>query len=100
MHAELEDWKNGWYGVELGLTADEIETLIARLRMLQAEPDQHFHLSSTYRGDGGLGDILIYVQDTSEPGNMEPIGGKALGPGETLPTRGDTGDPAPGATRE
>ncbi len=93
MHAELEDWKNGWYGVELGLTADEIDTLIDRLRMLQAEPDQHFHLSSTYQGEGGLGDIMIYVQDPSEPDNMEPIGRKALGPGEDVPIRGESEGP-------
>lgn len=85
MHSELEDWKNGWYGVQLGLLAEEIDAFIERLRMLKAEPDQHFHLSSTYKGSGGLGDITIYVQDRSEPSNMEPIGGKALAPGDALP---------------
>ena len=53
MHTELEDWKNGWYGVQLGLTTKEIDVLIARLQMLKVEPDQHFHLSSTYQGGGG-----------------------------------------------
>jgi hypothetical protein len=85
MRTELEDWKNGWYGVLLGISAEEINVLIERLQMLKAEPDQHFHLRSTYEGDGGLGDITIYVQDPAEPSNMESIGGRALAPGETIP---------------
>lgn len=84
MHTQLADWKNGWFGVELGLALPEIDVLIQRLQMLKAEPDQHFHLSSTYQGSGGLGDILIYVQDDSEPNNMEAIGSKALRSGATI----------------
>ena len=86
MHTELEDWKNGWYGVQLGLTTKEIDVLIERLQMLKVEPDQHFHLSSTYQGSGGLGDSTVYVQDSSTPSNMESIGSKALAPGDTIPT--------------
>ena len=62
MHTSLEDWRNGWYGVYLGISPEEIDGLIERLEMLKTEPDQHFHLSSTYQGEGGLGDITIYVQ--------------------------------------
>ena len=86
MHTELEDWKNGWYGVQLGLTTKEIDVLIELLQMLKVEPDQHFHLSSAYKGSGGLGDITVYVQDSSTPSNMESIGSKALAPGDTIPT--------------
>ena len=86
MHTELEDWKNGWHGVQLGLTTEEIDALIERLLMLRAEPDQHFHLTSTYKGNGGLGDITIYVQAPSEPSNMEAISSKAHGPGDTILT--------------
>ena len=85
MHTELEDWKNGWYGVQLGISAEEIDILIERLQMLKAEPDQHFHLSSNYQGSGGLGDIAIYVQDPSKPSNMATIGSKALAPGDIIP---------------
>jgi hypothetical protein len=63
MHSKLEDWKNGWFGVELGFSKEEIDRLIERLRMIQNDPDQHFHLSSDYKGDGGIGDILICIQD-------------------------------------
>ena len=85
MHTELEDWKNGWFGVQLGLTTKEIDVLIERLQMLKVEQDQHFHLSSTYQGGGGLGDITVYVQDSSTLSNMESIGSKALAPGDTIP---------------
>ncbi|CAN5457633.1 hypothetical protein BH09VER1_BH09VER1_55460 [soil metagenome] len=85
MHTELEDWKNSWHGVQLALTHEEIDTLIERLQMLKTEPDQHFHLTSTYKGSGGVGDITIYVQDPSEPDNMESIGSKALAPGHLAP---------------
>ena len=87
MHTELQGWENGWYGLSLGISAAEIDVLIERLQMLKAEPEQHFHLSSTYEGPAGLGDITIYVQDPTEPSNMEPIGGRALAPGEAIPTR-------------
>ena len=100
MHTELEDWNNGWYGVLLGISAEEIDVLIERLKMLKAEPDQHFHLSSTYEGSGGLGDITIYVQDLSEPSNMAAIGSKALAPGDTIAPRaterGAAADPGHG----
>ena len=84
MHTELEDWKNGWYGVQLGITAEEIDVLIERLRMLKEEPDQHFHLTSTYKDGGGVGDITVYVQETLKPNNMEDVGGKALAPGTVI----------------
>jgi hypothetical protein len=83
MHAKLEDWKNGWFGVELGLSPDEIDPLIKLLQMLKSEPDQHFHLGSDYSGSGGLGDITFYVQTPDEPNNMVTFG-KALAPGSKL----------------
>ena len=87
MHTALEDWKNGWYGVHLGISTEEIDVLIERLKMLKAEPDQHFHLSTTYEGSGGLGDIAVYVQDSSVRSNVEAIGSRAFAPGEAIPTR-------------
>lgn len=88
MRTELEDWKNGWYGVQLAVSAEEIDVLIARLQMLKAEPDQHFHLSSTYQGTGGLGDITVYVQGPSEASNMQSIGSRAFAPGDSIPAPG------------
>jgi hypothetical protein len=84
MHTKLQDWKNGWFGVELGVSNDEIDSLIALLGMLKKEPDQHFHLSSDYKGVTGVGDITVYVQAPDEPNNMVAFG-KALAPGAEVP---------------
>lgn len=84
MHTELENWNNGWFGLQLGLNALEIDVLIERLQMLKADPEQHFHLTSTHRGAGGLGDVTIYVQVPSEPDNMEAIGDGAMALGDNI----------------
>jgi len=83
MHAKLDDWKNGWFGVQLGVKKEEIDHLIALLQMLKEEPDQHFHLSSDYKGSGGLGDIEVSIQSADQVSNMESLG-RALAPGEYI----------------
>jgi len=93
MHSKLADWKNGWFGVEIGVNRSDIDALIAKLTMLREEPDQHFHLSSDYKGTGGLGDLTFYVQSEREPDNMESSG-KALAPGTTIP------DPSPNQSKD
>jgi hypothetical protein len=84
MHTKLEDWKNGWFGVELGILPDEIDSLIAQLTMLKNDHDQHFHISSDYKAAGGLGDIMIYVQSAAEASNMESPSSRAFAPGEEI----------------
>ncbi|WPD23156.1 MAG: hypothetical protein SD837_01060 [Candidatus Electrothrix scaldis] len=83
MYVDIEDWKNGWYGIELGLARAEIDELISLLQMIKDDPDQHFHISSEHQGEGGVGDIEVYVNDGREPNNMF-LGGKALGPGDDI----------------
>ena len=83
MHAKLEDWKNGWFGVQLAIKRGEIDRVIELLRMLKGEPDQHFHFSSDYKAAGGLGDIAVFIQADEQASNMEPLG-KALAPGEHI----------------
>ena len=80
MNAQLEDWKNGWHGLHLGLSLKEIERLIQLLKALQANPNQHFHASGSHEGPGGLGDIEVYVKDASEPDNLS-FSSLALAPG-------------------
>ena len=85
MYAELEDWNNGWWGLRLGVRPEEIEQLIALLRRLQGDPEQHFHLSSRDNsGPGGVGDIEISVASYEEPDNIQ-IGSLAIGPGAVFP---------------
>jgi len=80
MHADIEDWENGWYGIGIGLEPEEIDTLIDLLNIIKNDHEQHFHLSSEYEGEGGVGDIEIYVKDQKKKNNMSLLG-KALGPG-------------------
>jgi hypothetical protein len=70
LHVELEDWKNGWSGVSIGIAKEEIETLIELLQMLKADPEQHFHISSDYKESGGIGGIEIYVKTPEQQNNM------------------------------
>ncbi|MCP4675705.1 MAG: hypothetical protein GY854_09410 [Deltaproteobacteria bacterium] len=83
MHTRIEDWKNSWFGIQLGLSASEIEKLIANLKELLQDHDQHFHLTSTYEGSGGVGDIEIYLKDDTELDNMK-VSSRAYAPGEEV----------------
>lgn len=83
MYVDIEDWKNGWYGIGIGLASGEIDELIALLQMIKSDPEQHFHISSEFQGEGGVGDIEIYVNDDHKKNNMSFLG-KALGPGEEI----------------
>jgi hypothetical protein len=83
MYVDIEDFKNGWYGIGMGISIEEIDVLIHLLLMLKAHPDQHFHISSEYKGSGGVGDIEVYLKDKIQNHNMI-IMGKARGPGEEV----------------
>ena len=83
MHGIIKDWKNGWFGVELGFDLDEIDALIELLQMIKKDPEQHFHMSSEHRGDGGLGDIEVFVRSKSEEHNMR-LSSLAMAPGDEI----------------
>lgn len=83
MHATLESWKDGWFGLCIGLDRDEIDALIEMLLMIKEDPEQHFHISSDYRAAGGLGDIEVAIRSADEAHNMM-LSGRALAPGEAL----------------
>jgi len=87
MHAELEDWNNGWHGLRLSLRPSDISRLIELLRNLQEDPEQHFHISSDYAGESGLGDIEISVAGESEQDNMR-LSSLAIAPGTDVPEAG------------
>ena len=83
MHVKIEDWENGWSGISVGIDPDEIDRFIELLKMIKEDREQHFHLSSDYKGTGGIGDIEISIRSESEEHNMS-LSGRALAPGETL----------------
>ncbi|MCC6140397.1 MAG: hypothetical protein IT389_07255 [Nitrospira sp.] len=83
MHVKIEDWKNGWSGISVGIDPDEINRFIELLKMIRENPEQHFHVSSDYKGTGGVGDIEVFIRGENEEHNMS-LSGRALAPGETL----------------
>ena len=83
MYLKLEDWKNDFFGIELGLSLNEIDELIELLQMIKADDEQHFHISSDYKGKGGIGDIVISQRYEGQKDNIF-ISGKALAPGEEV----------------
>jgi hypothetical protein len=83
MRASLENWKNGWTEVEVSLSATDIDRLIALLKMIKADPDQHFHATSDFVGTGGIGQITFQIQQPSESDNLS-LGSRALGEGESI----------------
>jgi len=83
MYSKLEDWKNDFFGIELGLSLNEIDELIELLQMIKADDEQHFHISSDYKGKGGIGDIVISQRYEGQKDNIFILG-KALAPGEEI----------------
>jgi len=83
MRANFADWQNGWFGLSLELTVEEIDQLISMLQIVRDDPEQHFHITSDYKASGGLGDIEICRMTQSLPHNMK-ISGRAIGPGEAI----------------
>lgn len=81
MNVTLEDWKNGWFGVGLGLAPAEVDAFIAHLQKLKADPEQHFHITREHKGAGGVGDIEVFVDPAAVAGNMR-LSSLALVPGE------------------
>jgi len=83
MYVKIEDWKNGWCGISIGIDPDEIDHLIERLKMIKENPDQHFHISSDYKATGGVGDIEISAGSENEIHDMS-LFSRAYAPGETI----------------
>lgn len=87
MRLGLDDWKNGWFGVDVALHPSEIDELIELLRMLKEDPEQHFHLSSNYSGGGGVGQVTFFVESSLDESAV--VSGPALLPGEEIGGGGD-----------
>lgn len=83
MFAELEEWKQGWQGLNIGLRNDEIDHLISMLQEIKKDNDQHFHISSDCKGKPSLGGIQIYVKTKDEEDNMY-FSSLALAPGTEI----------------
>ncbi|OFZ45770.1 MAG: hypothetical protein A2381_15085 [Bdellovibrionales bacterium RIFOXYB1_FULL_37_110] len=70
MFVKLEELDSGWAEVSIGLKKEEIDILINNLKMLKEDITQHFHCSSDYERDKGLGHIEFYL-DEENRNNMK-----------------------------
>lgn len=69
MHVELEDFKTGWFKINIGLQKVEIDRLIDLLKLLK-QGEGHFHFSSDFEGEKGVGDVEFYMKTDEQPDNM------------------------------
>ncbi len=69
MFVEIEDFETNWYGIKIGLNDQDINTVIQKLEKLRDGRISHFHFISDYEGEGGVGDIELYIENNLS--NME-----------------------------
>jgi hypothetical protein len=74
----LKEIKDKWIGLRIYLDPTEIDELIESLANIRDAPDQHFHIRSSYNGEGGVGDIEIAVRAPTEEHNMRLLGAAIL----------------------
>jgi len=73
MKVHLDDFGNNWYEISLGAKEAEIDNLIEKLNDLKGCKIDHFHITNNFEGEGGVGDIEIYLQDDKEEDNIKLI---------------------------
>jgi hypothetical protein len=83
MRGEVKDWGESRFGVQLALSPHEIAMLIRRLRVLERDSEQHFHMTATDQSAVRLGDIEISVLAQDQPHNMD-ITSVAIPPGAEI----------------
>jgi len=69
MKIQIEDFETGWFGISMGIKKSEIDILIEGLKNLKRNEAQHFHVRSNYEGDGGVGDIELFIEDENTQDN-------------------------------
>jgi len=69
MKAELSDFRTGWYGLSLELSALEIDEFIRALKSIKGSSG-HFHFRSSFEGEPGVGDIEVSCSGQAQSGNL------------------------------
>ena len=71
MRCEIEDFKIGWFGLQLAFRPDEIDRLIANLQELKAGTLGHFHFRKDHWDEAtGVADIELSLLGPDEQDNM------------------------------
>ena len=47
MNVNIEDFKTGWFGINVSLNSEDIDSLVEQLKRLKQQPNHHFHVYST-----------------------------------------------------
>lgn len=84
MRLTLDQTHSGWYELSIGVSAEEVDRLIALLAKIRDDPEQHFHLSHEDDRHGGPGRVTFHASSHED----EPNGillGEALLPGDPMP---------------
>jgi hypothetical protein len=68
MTLEIDDFETGWFGITMGLTDSDIDSLIMRLSDLK-DSRGHMHLRGDMRGSGGIADVELFWSDGSIQNN-------------------------------
>ena len=69
MQAKLEDFATGWFGLQVGLSDQDIALLIDKLNALRSSKS-HFHARSDFSGSPGIGDIEFYWVESGADSNL------------------------------
>lgn len=71
MEANLEDFKTGWFGLQVGLKAQEIDQIIDLLKQVKNRELDHFHARSDFNDPReGIGDIEFYLAGNDAKHNL------------------------------
>ena len=74
MRCEIEDFKTGWFGLQLAFRPEEIDKLIANLQELKAGGLGHFHFRRDDWDDvPGAADVEISLLGPEEQDNMNVV---------------------------
>ena len=69
MNVNIQDFKTGWFGIQVGLTDSDITLLIERLQSLQQQRG-HFHFRrNDFSPTSGIADVELFWTDQA-PQNM------------------------------
>ena len=83
MRLQIDRPTPAWSEVSIELTREEIEELIALLRAISEDADQHFHLTSSSHG-GAEGVQLTFAQESPGAQSDAQLSSLAIPPGSEV----------------
>ena len=76
MKVKLEDFGTGWFSATVGMTENDVDTLIENLQSLKAKKFEHFVVVNNSDDEkSGLENIEFYLCTEEETSNASILGG-------------------------